>query len=109
MDKPCRLVFCTCPDASTAEHLAATLVEERLAACAKLIPGLTSIYRWEGALQRDSEVLLLLKTRAEHFERLAERLRALHPYNLPEIVAVAISEGSPAYLGWLLASTEIDS
>lgn len=105
VDLPCRLVFCTCPDAATAERLAGVLVEERLAACANLVPGIVSVYRWQGAVQRDTEVLMLLKTRTETFDALAARLRELHPYAVPEILAVGIDAGSPAYIEWLLAET----
>lgn len=105
MDTPCQLVLCTCPDADTAGRIATVLVEERLAACANLVPGIVSVYRWQGAMQRDAEVLMLLKTRADAFEALAARLRELHPYAVPEIIAVGIEAGSPAYIGWLLAET----
>lgn len=105
MDTPCQLVLCTCPDADTAGRIATVLVEERLAACANLVPGIVSVYRWQGAVQRDAEVLMLLKTRADVFDTLAARLRELHPYEVPEIIAVGIEAGSPAYIGWLLAET----
>ncbi|HMW43495.1 divalent-cation tolerance protein CutA [Plasticicumulans sp.] len=105
MDTPCQLVLCTCPDADSAGHIATVLVGEGLAACANLVPGVVSVYRWQGAVQRDAEVLMLLKTRADAFEALAARLRELHPYTVPEIIAVGIEAGSPAYIGWLLAET----
>lgn len=105
VDTPCQLVLCTCPDIDSAGRIATVLVEERLAACANLVPGIVSVYRWQGAVQRDAEVLMLLKTRADTFEALAARLRELHPYAVPEIIAVGIEAGSPAYIGWLLAET----
>lgn len=104
MDKGFRLVLCTCPDPDTAGRIAETLVQEALAACVNLIPGLTSIYRWEGRVQRDAEALLLIKTRVEHLPALSARIVALHPYALPEIVAVPLGEGSEGYLAWLAAN-----
>lgn len=94
------VVLCTCPDAATAERIAGVLVEERLAACVNAMP-VSSTYRWEGRLQRDAEVLLLIKTTGGAYGRTEARLRELHPYELPEVVAVPIVRGSPAYLEWL--------
>ncbi|HWP94745.1 MAG TPA: divalent-cation tolerance protein CutA [Gammaproteobacteria bacterium] len=99
------VVLCTCPDAATAERIAQTLVEEELAACVNVVPGLISLYRWQGAVQRDSECLLLIKTRAAPFEILAHRIRSLHPYTVPEIIALPIAQGSAAYLQWIDEST----
>lgn len=96
-----RIVFCTVPDIEVGSRLAEALVEEGLAACVNLLPGLTSIYRWEDKLQKDSEALLLIKSRADRFGQIAERIRQLHPYELPEIVAVPLSEGLPEYLDWI--------
>jgi periplasmic divalent cation tolerance protein len=95
------VVFVTAPDAETASAIGTALVEERLAACANLVPGLTSIYRWEGRIHKDSEVLMLIKTRAEHFPALEARVRAMHPYKVPEIVALRIDSGSAPYLRWI--------
>ena len=99
------LVCCTAPDPDTARELARTLVEERLAACVNVVPGLRSLYRWQGKVHEDAEALLLLKTTAARYQALQERLRALHPYELPEIVAVPVSAGLPAYLEWVAAQT----
>lgn len=99
------LVYCTAPDLDTARALARTLVEERLAACVNLVPGLTSFYRWQGTVQEDAETLLLIKTAAARHRALQERLRALHPYELPEIIAVPVSAGLPAYLEWVATET----
>lgn len=96
-----RLVFCTCPDRETGLNIASVVVERRLAACANLVPGLTSVYHWQGRIHQDEEVLLLIKTPATRFEALREALLELHPYELPEIIAVPISEGLPAYLNWI--------
>lgn len=101
MNTPYRIVLCTCPDAGSAGNLARGLVEGRLAACVNIIPGLTSIYGWQGEVETDSEVLLLIKTRADRLDALETFLRRHHPYELPEIVAVPIEKGSAAYLKWL--------
>lgn len=98
-------VHVTVPDQERAEAIARTLVGERLAACVQLVPGVRSIYRWEGDIQADDEVLCLIKTRAESFAALAGRVRELHPYQVPEILAFEVAEGSPAYLEWLAAET----
>jgi periplasmic divalent cation tolerance protein len=105
-----RLLLCTCPDEATAERLARALVDERLAACVSRVPGLASTYRWDGRVQEDAEVLLLVKTTAAALEPLQARLLALHPYEVPELVTLDITGGLPAYLAWLRASvTESES
>lgn len=102
-----RLIFCTCPDRETALTLARTLIDERLAACVNLVAGITSIYRWKETIQEDGEVLLLIKTLDTRVAALTERLRQLHPYDVPEIIAVPISEGLTEYLNWITTcSTE---
>jgi periplasmic divalent cation tolerance protein len=100
-----RLVLVTAPDAATAERLAEALVQERLAACGNVVPGLTSIYRWEGAVQRDSEVLLLLKTTARCTDALIRRVTELHPYEVPEAIALDVERGFAPYLAWIAGST----
>lgn len=95
------LVLCTCPDQETGQRLAESLVEEHLAACVNLIPGLVSVYRWQGQIHRDPEVLLAIKTTDERVEALVERLRALHPYELPEIIALPVIAGLADYLDWV--------
>ena len=102
---PALICLCTCPDAAAAERIATVLVEERLAACVNLIPGLRSIYRWQGQIERADEVLLLIKTSAEAYPALQARLLALHPYELPELLAVEPATGLPAYLGWVADET----
>ncbi|EXJ16663.1 divalent-cation tolerance protein CutA [Imhoffiella purpurea] len=100
-----RLLLCTCPDPETAQALAERLVDERLAACVNILPGIRSVYRWEDAVQQDSETLLLVKTGAERVSELIERLRELHPYEVPEIIALPITEGLSDYLSWVDACT----
>ena len=99
------IILCTCPDLATAERIAETVVDERLAACVNIVPGLTSIYRWEGQIQRDTELLLLIKTRQEVYPLLEARIHELHPYQIPEIIALPIQTGSAAYLDWIADST----
>jgi periplasmic divalent cation tolerance protein len=98
------VVYCTCPDTTVAEQIAAALVTERLAACVNLLSGIRSVYRWEGELCWDSEVLLIIKTGRTVYADLEARLRALHPYQVPEIIALPIQHGSAAYLAWLADS-----
>jgi len=100
------LALSTCPDPDVAVRIARTLVEERLVACANLVPGLRSIYQWQGAVQEEAEVLLLMKTRRELLGPLKARMAALHPYEVPELVSVPIEDGLPAYLAWVRAETE---
>lgn len=97
------LCLSTCPNAETAAHIAHALVEERLAACVNRVPGMASTYRWQGRIQNDAEVLLLIKTTRERFDALRERLLALSPYEMPELIALDITDGSPAYLQWIAA------
>ena len=96
----------TAPDARCAETLARALVDERLAACVNVVPGVRSFYRWEGAVQEDSELLLVAKTRQDLAEALAARVKELHPYELPEVLALNAAGGSPAYLDWIRTETE---
>lgn len=95
------VVLCTLPDRDQAMRLARALVEEGLAACVNLVPGLTSVYRWQGSVQEDAEVLLLVKTSQAVYTRLEQRIRALHPYELPEIIAVPLQTGQADYLKWI--------
>lgn len=101
----CVVVFVTAPDETTALSIGRMLVEERLAACANLIGPIRSIYRWQGAVEDASEQLLLIKTRANLFAALESRIKQLHPYEVPEIVAIDIQHGSPQYLQWIREST----
>ena len=87
------------------EPLARALVEERLAACVNVLPGLRSVYRWQGAIQREDEVLLLIKTTRAQVEPLTARVASLHPHELPELVAVEVAGGLAAYLDWVEEQT----
>ncbi len=105
MDSQPLLVYCACPDQATAERIAATLVDERLAACVNLLPGATSLYRWQGQIQRDAETLLMIKTRSAVYRLLETRISELHPYEVPEIIALPIQAGSAHYLNWIVENT----
>ena len=96
-----RVGFITAHDLETATGIARALVEERLVACVNLVPGIRSIYRWEGAVEEDAEVLLVVKTRADRSGDLVNRVIELHPYDLPEVVMLPAVDGSPAYLDWV--------
>jgi periplasmic divalent cation tolerance protein len=102
------VVLCTFPDAATAERIATALVEARLAACVNVVAGVTSTYRWQDGICRDSEVLLIAKTTDERFDALREGLLALHPYDVPEIIALDVVDGSAPYLDWIAASVSGD-
>ena len=100
------LVFTTLPSADKAAEIAKLLVDEKLVACANLLPAIRSIYRWQGKLHDENEVLVLLKTRAENLERLKLRLLEIHPYELPEMLAVPVESGYQPYLDWLAGETK---
>jgi periplasmic divalent cation tolerance protein len=95
------VVLSTFPDAEKAAQVARVLVDEQLAACVNLVPSVRSIYRWQGAVQDEAEVLALIKTTAERHAALAARLAALHPYDVPEILALPVAAVHPPYLAWL--------
>jgi periplasmic divalent cation tolerance protein len=95
------IALCTCPDAAVADRIARTLVEERLAACVNRLPGVESTYRWNGAVSVDEEVLLVIKTSRARYAALEARLVALHPYEVPELIAVPIGAGHAPYLAWI--------
>lgn len=99
------VVLCTAPSRDVARAIARAVVEERLAACVNVVPGITSVYRWEGRVQEDEEVLLVLKTATDRRAALEARVRALHPYEVPEFVALAAAHVAPAYLAWLEGAT----
>ena len=106
------IVFCNAPDTACAERIAAELVEARLAACVNILAPCRSVYRWEGKTETAVEVPLIIKTRAAAYPRLEERILALHPYQVPEILACDVSNGLPGYLRWvgesLFSSRESD-
>lgn len=96
-----QLVLTTCSNATSAEIIARTLVEERLAACVNVLPPMRSLYRWRGQVETAAEQLLLVKIRAADYPAVQRRLTELHTYEVPEIIAIPIHDGLPAYLAWL--------
>ncbi len=99
------LIYITAPNREEALKLARILVESRLVACANVLDGVTSLYWWEGAVQEESEAVLVCKTRAERVEALVARVKESHPYTCPCVVALPISGGNPAFLDWVTAET----
>lgn len=102
---PPLLCLSTCPDVESAARIARSLVGERLAACVNQLPGLVSTYRWQGEMHEEAEVLLVIKTTRERFDALRNRLVELHPCEVPELIALDIAGGLPAYLDWLARET----
>ncbi len=101
MSMACHIVLNTCPDAESAQCIAAALVDKDLAACVNIVPGLRSIYRWKGKRESADELLLIIKSRVADYAKLEALIRELHPYELPEIIAVPIHAGLAAYLQWI--------
>lgn len=102
------LVMTNLPDRAAAEKLSALLVEERLAACVSILAPCTSIYQWKGSVERAEEVPLLIKTTEERYTLLEAAIRATHPYETPEIVAIPLADGLPEYLAWVAAETQTE-
>lgn len=101
------IILCTCPDTATADNLARHLVENRLAACVHQVRGVRSVYEWQGKIESSDEALLVIKTRRELYPKLETTIRAMHPYELPEIILVPIEAGSNDYLAWIGAQTTL--
>jgi len=100
------VVFCTAGSEAEASRIASALVERRLAACVNVVPGISSTYRWEGAVRTEAECLLLVKTRRDRFEEVRAAIRELHSYEVPEIVMLDITAGDAPYLAWIDANVE---
>jgi len=100
------LVLTNLPDRAAAERIADSLIGEKLAACVNILAPCRSVYRWKGEMQHDEEHPVLIKTTAERYPALEQALRAAHPYELPEIIAVPIERGLPAYLAWVAGETK---
>jgi periplasmic divalent cation tolerance protein len=103
------VTLCTCPNESVATAIAEELVGEGLAACVNQLPEVKSTFLWQGKIEQDQEVLLLIKTTSLRFDELSRRIRELHPYDLPEIIAIPVSWGLPDYLSWVSQCTSTDS
>jgi len=100
------IVLTNCPDSGVADRIARSLVEQRLAACVNRLAPVDSVYRWQGAVERATEVPLLVKTTRERYTEVEEVIRALHPYQVPEIVAWPVTVGLPSYLRWVADETQ---
>ena len=100
------IVLVTVPNAEVADKLGEALVGERLAACVNVVEGVRSIYRWKGAIERDEELLCVCKTTRAALERLRARVVELHPYEVPEVIALPIEAGHAPYLAWIMASVD---
>ena len=105
MPQEYQIILSTCSDKDAAAAIANTLIDESLAACVNIVPGLTSIYQWQGERQTGTEVLLMIKTRTELYSQVETRIATLHSYELPEIISVPIHNGLTAYLDWIDNST----
>ncbi len=103
------LVLTNLPDLLSAETMAATLVEGRLAACVNIFPPCRSVYRWKGVVETANEIPLLIKTTEARYSELESAIRAVHPYETPEIIAVPVTLGLPDYLAWVAAETQTES
>ncbi|MEO1804670.1 MAG: divalent-cation tolerance protein CutA [Bacteroidota bacterium] len=101
-----RTLYITCRDLEEAQSIAKTVVKERLAACGNILPGMQSVYHWEGKVVEDSEVVLLLKTRVDLVDTLTKRVKELHSYDIPCIVSWIIDGGNKEYLNWIAAETQ---
>ncbi|MEC5384747.1 divalent-cation tolerance protein CutA [Uliginosibacterium sp. H3] len=102
------MVLTTVPDADTAQKIARSLVERRLAACVNILAPCQSIYNWQGSVEDSNEIPMLIKTTAARYGMLEAAITALHPHEVPEIVALPLSHGLPEYLGWVVAETQPD-
>lgn len=95
------IILCTVPNQEVAENIANMLVEHKIAACINIVPNLISIYIWKGEICRDQELLCIIKTRAELFEKVERTIKDIHPYEVPEIIALPIIKGHAPYLSWI--------
>jgi len=102
---PILLVLTNCPDEESANAIALTLVEARLAACVNILPRVQSIYRWQGAVESATEIPLFIKSTASNYPALEAAIRDHHPYQVPEIIALPVERGLPAYLDWIATET----
>lgn len=100
------VIYCTVPNEFNANLIATSLVEENLAACVNILPSVTSVYKWEGIVQTDNELLLVIKTREERFDAVRAKIKELHEYTVPEIIALPIVQGSEEYQNWIVKETE---
>lgn len=100
------IIFCTVPSNAIAKQISQELVSQRAAACCTILPAVQSVYRWKEEIEQTEEYLLIIKTHANNFSKVEKLIRANHPYEVPEIIAMPISQGTPAYLDWIQKETE---
>ena len=99
------VVLCTCPDDTVARGIATALVAERLAACVNRVPGILSVYQWQGQVQEDDELLLVIKTSTDRYPAVEAAILARHPHDVPEVIALPIAGGSRHYMDWIRQTT----
>ncbi len=99
------VVLCTCPNAAVATEIATALLAAELAACVNCVPGIRSMYRWDGQIREDQEILLIIKSRADRYDALEAEIRARHPYDVPEVLALPVVRGADSYLDWVRQAT----
>lgn len=102
-----QVIYCTCPDLAWADKIAGHLVGSRLAACVNILPGVRSVYQWQGQVETAQEHLLLIKSPAANYNAIEAAIKSLHPYEVPEIVAVTVEQGSNEYLTWIDTCTSL--
>lgn len=96
-----QIVLCTCPTVEKAKEIAQQLIEDKLAACVNILPSVISVYRWQGNIETDTEVQLVIKSKAEYFTKLNDKIHQLHTYDIPEVIALNIQQGDNQYLNWI--------
>jgi len=101
------VLFSTVESKQEAEEIAARVVAEHLAACVNILPGVSSFYRWKGETHQSQEILLILKTSTDRLQELVDRVKELHPYEVPEVISIPVGDGYQPYLSWVLAETEV--
>ncbi len=101
MQSTYQIILCTCPDKESAENIARQLINDKIAACINILPGITSIYTWQGNIETDQEHLLLIKTRKDRFQTVEKSIQTCHPYEIPEIIAIPVENGLAEYLQWI--------
>ncbi len=99
------VIYCTVPNEFNANLIATTLVEDNLAACVNILPSVTSVYKWEGIVQNDNELLLIIKTQEDKFSEIENKIKELHEYSVPEIIALPIIKGNDDYQNWIVKET----
>lgn len=101
MQQTYQIILCTSPDKESAEKIAHQLINDKIAACINILPGLTSIFRWQGKIETEQEHLLLIKTRKDRYQAVEKSIQTNHPYEIPEIIAIPIEKGLAEYMQWI--------